>query len=1402
MLNDGEVSRRSLQNLTASPMWRAMARVMGNQYDAEKNPNGIVSIGVAENYLMHTELEEFVNEKCKLVQRNFTYGDGPAGSTFMKKELCSFYDERFGTLKNVLPKHLTVQAGVKPICVSLAGTDPFSPDCVSRYETALLEAREKGIQVRGLILCNPHNPLGRCYSKEAIIEFMRLCQKYRLHLISDEIYALSVFKNPEIPDAVPFVSVLSIDTIDIIDPHLIHCLHGMSKDFCANGLRLGVLISQHNQKLHDAMAVVSMFGWPSSAAERIWASLLQDRDFLDKFLNENITRMEKQYAICTSILNENCIPYYPSYAGHFIWLKYTSVGILATNPSLTSFLPKGELTALGKEQQLTTQMLNCGVYLATGDAFGTEENGWFRLTFTVSEDLLRLGLKRYYLHLVSKDRATTVLPEMEAIRISLKRISYSRIYVSRNWSKHQIVQQRFASIAAVARQAAESVENLSNETILENMSAIDAERLRTKRNIGISAHIDSGKTTFTERVLFYTGRIKEIHEVRGKDNVGAMMDSMSLEKEKGITIQSAATFCDWFKKDRTTGKNENYHINIIDTPGKSQTITVDRQMRRYNVPRISFINKMDRMGANPWRVIKQINHKLRIAAAAVHVPIGSEDNFKGVVDLIRMKAIYNEGKRGEIVVEKDEIPLDLKDLVEEKRRVLIETLADVDDEIAEIFLEEKIPTAEQLYSSIRRATLSRKFTPVFMGSALADTGVQPALDGVCDFLPNPSQIENTALDQKKGEAPVKLVPYTEQPFVGLAFKLEEGRFGQLTYVRVYQGMLKKGGQVINVKTGKKVKVPRLVRMHSNEMEDVDEIGPGEICAMFGIDCSSGDTFTDGQVSYTMTSMFVPEPVISLSIKPKVKDSPNFSKAMNRFQREDPTFRVHVDAESKETIISGMGELHLEIYVERMRREYNVDCITGQPQVAYRETISSVAPFDYIHKKQSGGAGQYGRVEGYIEPLQMTEDEQGRKYDTEFVNRVTGGNIPTNFITACEKGFEDGLEKGFLVGSPINGCRFVLEDGASHAVDSSDLAFRLAAYYAFREAYQKANPIILEPIMNVCVTAPIEFQGNVVGGLNKRNATIQDTELSAEEFTIQAQVSLNSMFGYSTLLRASTQGKGEFNMEYCKHFPVPEYIQKEMIADAETRSECKIEFRIGSRKSRLALVQTNQVQKMLQQRFPEYTFPISTMETLGDAIQTKPLHEIGAKALWTRELEEALAADQIDLIVHSLKDMPTQLPEYAMLGAVLEREDARDAVVMKAGSPYKSIQELPAKSIVATSSLRRTAQLRRAFPHLEFADMVCRRETRLSKLDDPQTITSCLILAAAGLLRLGLGARITQTLSSPVVYGAVGQGALGIEIRKNDQATSGLVNTLTHHNTWLACTAERTLLRVLEGGCSA
>lgn len=710
--------------------------------------------------------------------------------------------------------------------------------------------------------------------------------------------------------------------------------------------------------------------------------------------------------------------------------------------------------------------------------------------------------------------------------------------------------------------AAKEAAKLSPEIIASRMTPEEKKRLSQVRNIGIAAHIDSGKTTVTERVLYYTGRIKAIHEVRGRDAVGAKMDSMELERERGITIQSAATFCDWVKKEN--GVDETYHVNLIDTPGhidftieveralrvldgavmvlcavsgvQSQTITVDRQMKRYNVPRISFVNKMDRMGSNPFKAVEQINSKLKIPAAAIQIPIGSEKEFEGVVDLVHMRCIRNDGVRGLNVKVANGIPDSLKELANQKRQELIEKLADVDDEIAEMFLDEKLPSNEQIKAAIRRATIALKFTPVLMGTALGDKSIQPMLDAVCDYLPNPADVENMALDRAQAEKPVQLIPYNALPFVGLAFKLEENPYGQLTYIRVYQGSLKKGSFLYNSRTNKKVRIPRIVRMHSNEMEDVAEMGAGEICAVFGVDCASGDTFTDGNLPYTMSSMFVPDAVMSLSIKPKrSSDADAFSKAMNRFQREDPTFRLSVDEESDETIISGMGELHLEVYVERLRREYKVACETGQPRVSYRETISSHADFDFLLKRQTGGPGDFARVIGYIEPNE--EDSEANHFES----AVIGGSIPDKYVAACGKGFEIACEKGPLLGHKVIGATLVIKDGATHVTDSSDYAFQQATQMAFRKAFKDAGGAVLEPLMKTTIMAPNEFQGSIIMLMNKRG-TILDTEIGPDDFTLTADCSLDAMFGFSSHLRAATQGKGEFTMEFSHYAIAAPHLQ--------------------------------------------------------------------------------------------------------------------------------------------------------------------------------------------------------------------------------------------------------------------
>jgi elongation factor G len=679
--------------------------------------------------------------------------------------------------------------------------------------------------------------------------------------------------------------------------------------------------------------------------------------------------------------------------------------------------------------------------------------------------------------------------------------------------------------------------------------------LKRVRNIGISAHIDSGKTTLTERILFYTKRIRVIHDVKGKDGVGAKMDSMDLERERGITIQSAATYCEW----------ADHFINIIDTPGhvdftieverslrvldgavlvlcavagvQSQSMTVDRQMRRYKVPRLAFINKSDRAGANPFRVAAQLREKLKHNAVMMQIPIGLEGDHEGVVDLIEMKAHYFDGGNGE-TRRVEEIPAALRKQAEEKRAEMLDAVSMYSDELMEAVLEEKV-TPALIHEAVRKGTISLDLTPVFLGSAYKNKAVQPLLDAVTRYLPSPAEVVNEALDLSKGEEKVKLNSDPEAPFVALAFKLEEGRFGQLTYIRIYQGRLRKGDTIVNGRTQRDVRVGRLVRMHADEMEDIQDAGAGDIVGLFGIDCASGDTFTSEKIRYSMTSMHVPEPVIHLSIKAKDKKAQtNIGKALQRFTKEDPTFRARVDEESGETIISGMGELHLDVYVERMKREYNAEVETGAPQVAYREAISRKAEFNYTHKKQTGGSGQYGRVAGYVEPM-----EEG---EFEFVDEVYGGSIPKEFIGSVEKGFKQMMSKGRLIGFPVTGFRVVINDGAAHSVDSSDNAFQAAARGAFRSVYSSAKPQILEPIMKVSVEGPLEFQGAFVRTIMQRRGIIIGTTEEEGFVRVDTEVPLAEMFGYSTDLRSCSQGKAEYTMEFSRYAPVPAEVHQELV----------------------------------------------------------------------------------------------------------------------------------------------------------------------------------------------------------------------------------------------------------------
>ena len=682
------------------------------------------------------------------------------------------------------------------------------------------------------------------------------------------------------------------------------------------------------------------------------------------------------------------------------------------------------------------------------------------------------------------------------------------------------------------------------------------------RNIGISAHIDSGKTTLSERILYFCNKIHAIHEVRGKDGVGATMDSMELERERGITIASAATNGEW----------KGHEINIIDTPGhvdftieverslrvldgailvlcsvggvQSQSITVDRQMKRYHVPRIAFVNKCDRTGANPYKVKNQLVEKLGLNAVLMQIPIGLEDRLEGVVDLVEMKALYFDQGDDHLQVREAEIPSELLAEAQAKREEMLDAVSMCSDELMEAMLEDSV-TPDLIRAAVRKGTISLELCPVFMGSAYKNKGIQPLLDGVVSYLPNPTEVQNIALDLDDNEKEIVLESKEDAKPVILAFKLEDGQFGQLTYIRIYQGKIKKGDTLLNTRTKKKFNVGRLVKMHASTMEDISEAGCGEIAALFGIDCASGDTFCDPSLNYSMTSMFVPTPVISLAIEPvDKKAADNMAKALNRFTKEDPTFQTYVDPESNQTIIKGMGELHLDVYIERMKREYKAEVKVGQPEVAYREAISQKAEFNFTHKKQTGGSGQYARVAGYIEPIVQTDPDEPAK-DYEFIDEVKGGAIPTEYIPSCDKGFQSAMKKGSQIGFPVIGVRCVVNDGQWHPVDSSDMAFQTAAIGAFREAFEKAKPVILEPIMKVEVEGPSEFQGNIFGSINQRRGMIVSSTEDNNQCQVIAEVPLSEMFGYSTVLRSLTQGKAEFTMEVAKYGRVPQSVSDEL-----------------------------------------------------------------------------------------------------------------------------------------------------------------------------------------------------------------------------------------------------------------
>merc|ERR1719474_1839695 len=575
-------------------------------------------------------------------------------------------------------------------------------------------------------------------------------------------------------------------------------------------------------------------------------------------------------------------------------------------------------------------------------------------------------------------------------------------------------------------------------------------------------------------------------------------------------------------------------------------------MKRYGVPRIAFINKLDRTGSDPKRVLHQLRTKLKHNAALLQLPIGLESNMKGLVDVLAERAIYFHGNYGETVVY-DDVPADMRAETSDTRAELIEHLANADDTLGDFFLEERTPETADIRAAIRRATIAQTFTPVMLGTALKNKGIQPLLDGVVDYLPNPTEIDNYAHKEVVGEPPARTLMIPERsnnnPFVALAFKLEQGKFGQLTYLRVYQGTIKKGDTVWNTRTGKKTRLSRLVQMHSNKMEDVSEVFAGDICAVFGVDCASGDSFVlERDLKLSMESIFVPDPVISMSVKPIDKKSEgNFSKAVARFTKEDPTFRVWYDVENKETIASGMGELHLEIYSQRMDREYNCKVEMGKPRVAFKETLLEPVNYDFWHRKQSGGKGEYARVIGVMEPLDAADNTT-----IDFRDETMGTNVPKPFVPGVKKGFVDACEKGGLAGQKVTGVRMRLQDGASLMVDSSEWAFYQASQSAFQDCCEDGKWVVLEPIMTVEVNSPIEFTSAVFSLLNKRSGLVTGQDGRDDWFTVEAEVPLNNMFGFSGELRGLTQGKGEYTMEYSRYSPASPETQERVIQEYETK----------------------------------------------------------------------------------------------------------------------------------------------------------------------------------------------------------------------------------------------------------
>lgn len=702
--------------------------------------------------------------------------------------------------------------------------------------------------------------------------------------------------------------------------------------------------------------------------------------------------------------------------------------------------------------------------------------------------------------------------------------------------------------------------------------------LKKVRNIGISAHIDSGKTTLSERILFYAGRIHKIEEVRGGGD-GATMDHMELEKERGITITSAATQVQW----------DGHTVNLIDTPGhvdftveverslrvldgavlvlcavggvQAQSLTVDRQMKRYQVPRLAFINKMDRTGADPFKVVEQMRNKLGTDAVLMQLPIGAGEDFEGVIDLVEMKAYYNDGEKGE-KVRVEEIPAEHLEKAQEYRGQMLESLSMYSDDMMEKLLSEEEIDNKTIYKVCKAATnlvgdKDATFTPVFMGTAFKNKGVQPLLDAVVRYLPSPDARPIKAKQWENPDKPYELVPDPDKPFVGMAFKIVEDTFGQLTYMRIYQGTVKKGETYFNQRTSKKERFSRVIRMHSDKREELDEAYAGDIVAIMGIDCASGETYASEPKMCSLENMFVPDPVIKVAVNPIDRGSgEKLGKALQRFRKEDPTFSVFTDEETSEVIIAGMGELHLDVYVERIRREYGIEVEVGAPKVSYRETPTVKAEYDYKHKKQSGGSGQFAHIKGYLEPIgELPEDDENHGKEYIFEESIVSGRIPKQYIPAVDKGMQSSIDKGTLAEYPVVGLRCHLADGSYHDVDSSEMAFQTAARGMFREFMPKTKPQLLEPVMAVEIESPEAFQGSIVGDLNARRGIMESSDIRNDgTVLIICEVPLSETFGYATDLRSMTQGQGTFSMELKGYRPVPRNVQEDIIAERKAAKE--------------------------------------------------------------------------------------------------------------------------------------------------------------------------------------------------------------------------------------------------------